>query len=305
MEIEGVVRVPVANLRKEPIDAPAGRFHDELQESQLLFNETLLVKDERNGWYYVDAKEQRKFTAEKGWHGYPGWVRTQQVRAAAGPLSFNGVVKRAFTFVRTRPAADGTPLVPLSLGVRLVVSDEASAFYRVCLDDRAEGWVAKGDVRLTTAAPTGGAPGHEAAAAARLFLGVPYLWGGRSMPLPVDSPVMGGVDCSGLINLAFRAAGVDIPRDAHDQWLAAADSEGCELEEGDLIFMPHDARSAPIGHVMLSLSGEEFIEASETGDVVRVSTFADRFGFKVADLRQKGFLIGEKRLFFRRIPDGS
>src|SRR5579862_7650776 len=48
----------------------------------------------------------------------------------------------------------------------------------------------------------------DLAAAASLYLGCPYLWGGRSLL---------GIDCSGLVQEAFRDLGTAVPRDTDMQ----------------------------------------------------------------------------------------
>jgi cell wall-associated NlpC family hydrolase len=65
----------------------------------------------------------------------------------------------------------------------------------------------------------------DALAAARGFLGTPYVWGGLGRD---------GIDCSGLVHLSFRAVGVRVPRDAADQ--AAAATPVDHPEPGDLYF---------------------------------------------------------------------
>jgi cell wall-associated NlpC family hydrolase len=64
-------------------------------------------------------------------------------------------------------------------------------------------------------------------AVARGFLGTPYVWGGLGRD---------GIDCSGLVHLAFRAVGARVPRDAADQAAAAQPVPPGEEQPGDLWF---------------------------------------------------------------------
>jgi cell wall-associated NlpC family hydrolase len=78
----------------------------------------------------------------------------------------------------------------------------------------------------------------DLAAAAALYLGCPYLWAGRSFL---------GIDCSGLVQEAFRDLGKSVPRDTDMQreevGAAVAIAGLGDFRRGDLIFIP--------GHVMI------------------------------------------------------
>ncbi|MEV4415622.1 NlpC/P60 family protein [Catellatospora sp. NPDC049609] len=76
-------------------------------------------------------------------------------------------------------------------------------------------------------APAGAVDGAAALAAARAWRGVTYVWGGLT-------PY--GIDCSGLVHLAFRQLGVTVPRDASDQRAAVPVVALGHERPGDLYF---------------------------------------------------------------------
>jgi cell wall-associated NlpC family hydrolase len=102
----------------------------------------------------------------------------------------------------------------------------------------------------------GGAAGALAAADSQL--GVPYQWGG-------ESPGR-GFDCSGLVQWAWRQAGVNLPRTAAAQYGAIAHIPLSDLQPGDLLFWGFGG----ISHVGMYVGGGEIINAPSTGDVVRI-----------------------------------
>jgi cell wall-associated NlpC family hydrolase len=96
-------------------------------------------------------------------------------------------------------------------------------------------------------------------------LGKPYLFGGTGPA---------AFDCSGLMLMAYRAAGVDIPRTSQDQWKNLPHVSAAQVLPGDLVFFAgSDGTPTAPGHVGLVIGKNTMIEAYASGTPVRVSTF--------------------------------
>jgi len=89
-------------------------------------------------------------------------------------------------------------------------------------------------------------------------LGCPYVYGGTG-------PCHMGFDCSGLVQAAWAAAGVQIPRDTYGQWAALPHVPLSSLEPGDLLIYNGE------GHVAIYVGGGYIIDAPQTGmDVEKI-----------------------------------
>ncbi len=313
-----MVTAAVANLRKEPILPSPGYTRDNLQETQLLCNEILLCNEERGDWYYVEAMEQKKATPEGDWRGYPGWVKKASVTFLDALPTFKGVVKKHQTAILAGPDHTTAWALLVPMGTRITIEDEGSDdYYKTIFSDGRGGWISKTDVNTTESTASIQQLRQDIVETAKSFLGMPYLWGGRSPYVPMDRgksfganqprtwnpepgtdlPVVTGVDCSGLTNLAYRVHNLDIPRDACDQWRASTHIDYGLLEPGDLIFISAEGAYDTMSHVMLYIGGEEFIEALETGSVVTVNSFEKRFGIGLYDIAAEGIIVDKKKIF--------
>lgn len=69
---------------------------------------------------------------------------------------------------------------------------------------------------------------QDPVAVADLFLGTPYLWGGSTRY---------GIDCSGLVQIAYRSCGMDCPRDSDMQENEMGELiDLADVQRGDLLF---------------------------------------------------------------------
>jgi cell wall-associated NlpC family hydrolase len=131
--------------------------------------------------------------------------------------------------------------------------------------------------------PTGSSAGVVAAEWAMQQIGTPYVWGGEAQGV--------GFDCSGLVQAAYRAAGVSLPRVAQDQYDATAKvPPGAPLELGDLVFFGGGPDS--IDHVGLYVGvqggSSVMVDAPFTGADVRVERFPTAVGSAFGDLLYVG-----------------
>jgi len=205
--------------------APSG---GEAFETEALFGERVTVFDEADGWAWVQLARDR----------YVGYVPRDA-------LSFEVVeathrVQALGTFVYPRPDIKAPPIVHLPLGAEITVKSADARFAElatggfVILRHICErSWFARDFVDV-----------------AERFIGVPYLWGGRTRM---------GLDCSGLVQIALEAAGVPCPRDSDMQEaelgsavLVPSDLEG--LARGDLVFWP--------GHVGMMVDSVMLLHAN-------------------------------------------
>jgi cell wall-associated NlpC family hydrolase len=103
-------------------------------------------------------------------------------------------------------------------------------------------------------------------------LGTAYQWGGSCTDAHGSDP-MGRCDCSSLMQMAYKAAGVSLPRTTYEQVKVGRPVSVDALEPGDLVFTRGTA-AAP-EHVGMYIGSGLIINAPHSGDVTRLAVFAE------------------------------
>ncbi len=198
------------------------------QDNQALFGDTLMVYDERDGWVWGQLERDR----------YVGWMQAEALSAVVHtPTHWMRALR---TIVFERPNLKTPPVLALSMTARLAIEDESGAWRKIA----GSGWVFASHI-----APIGQWESDFVAVAQR-FVGAPYLWGGREST---------GIDCSGLVQTALAATGVDALRDSDMQAATVGEAVAWDgaidrLVRGDLVFWR--------GHVGIVLEGGRLLHAN-------------------------------------------
>ena len=132
---------------------------------------------------------------------------------------------RQLTPLRAEPSEESEQVTQALAGEPLRVLERRGDWARVETEYAYPGWV-QGE-------HLGGEPGQwlrpvagNPVEHARTLLGTRYEWGGMSSS---------GIDCSGLVHMAFRACGRLVPRDANQQEEAGDQLAETQLRAGDLV----------------------------------------------------------------------
>ncbi|MCU0819801.1 MAG: C40 family peptidase [Beijerinckiaceae bacterium] len=214
------VRVASTPLRRAP-DVTLG------YDTELIAGEIFDVYDRADGFAWGQARRD----------GYVGYCPEEALGPLLPAATHRVADLRAFLYPSASMKA--TPVGFLPYGAEIAASDEQSGYLRTPL----------GHVYAKHLRPLAERPVDPVGEAER-FLGIPYLWGGKSSL---------GLDCSGLVQTVCSASGILAPRDSDMQ----------EQELGSPLAMPDDPATLPRGallfwpgHVALSQGGGRMIHAT-------------------------------------------
>lgn len=224
----GMCNLSVVPVRTEP-------SHKSEMVSQLLFGELFEITEKTDEWVKVRLI----------YDNYEGWVNGKQYM----PL-YNETFDKLHDFgctitldlVQVLINETKNYMIPVVLGSSLpfVVNN---SFY---IDNHKYSF--DGNVRPSNEPVTP----EKIVENAYMYLDAPYLWGGRS-PF--------GIDCSGLVQMAYKLSGIKLLRDAHQQATQGTSVNFLsEASQGDLAFF--DNEEGNIIHVGIILTNNQIIHSS-------------------------------------------
>lgn len=275
-----ICTAPVADVRREPIASQKVREKDLLQETQVLYGDTVEVLEERDTWAQVVIPDQPIFDVEKGgFTGYSGWVEKRFLTFQNEPYHFTSYVTQKSATITKE---DGTSF-RVSMGTKLYAQDE-----KIRLVDGLSATIEKDAlIKPSFSAQIELLSQH---------VGDPYYWGGLSSFNPHNGELLTGIDCSALVYLFFRLQGAIIPRNAKDQFRLCNIVDGKDLVPGDLIFLKSEL-SGTIGHVMIYYGDDCILESTLRSNSVRFISSTERMGAPISEL-SSGHIFEDHEFFF-------
>jgi len=194
------------------------------RDRQVLMGQAVTVFEDRDGWAFVQAERD----------GYVGYVESAALGERPAPTHWVAVPAG---HVYGAPDMKSPVLSELVFGDTMTCVAHMPRFHETARG----GFIAKPHLWPLEKRF------KDPVTVAQLHFGVPYLWGGNSVR---------GIDCSGLVQAAFQACGVDCPGDSDMQEaaLGTAFGDNVALQRGDLLFWK--------GHVGLMVDGETLIHAN-------------------------------------------
>ncbi|MDA5092602.1 NlpC/P60 family protein [Aliiroseovarius sp. KMU-50] len=193
------------------------------RDRQALYGEQVLMLEEHEGHAFVQAERD----------GYVGYMDIVCLGSAQGATHW---VSAAATHLYPEPDFKIREDLAISFGSRLTIVADHGRFCET------EDGLFVPSAHLTSR----GDFLRDPAQTAGLFLGTPYLWGGNSRA---------GIDCSGLVQAALLAAGIDCPADSDMQEkIGRPIPDIAPLARGDFLFWK--------GHVAMVFDHERLIHAN-------------------------------------------
>lgn len=319
-----LISVPVASLRtkpeafnpQKPDDRPfltsffgknaetalqqPPALRDPVLDTQMLYGERVKCLSAENGWLSVELLDQIDINTEGLKVPIKGYLQEHEAIPDTLNLPAQFVFKNLWVTVCSKPDV-ATACMRLPLGVALPGKRINDEWICVTLVTGQQGFVKTTDCYEYATNPTTNENilRKRILDIATLFKGMPYGWGCRC---PLDSTGthnQTSVDCSALINLAYRASGFDtLIRNSRSQFNVCKKLEsGADLKPGDCIFLARTSNPARVIHIMLYAGNNHTIDAFRPGTPVLNVDASQRFGCTLEKVKA-GEHVGEYVFYF-------
>jgi gamma-D-glutamyl-L-lysine dipeptidyl-peptidase len=162
------------------------------------------------------------------------------------PLPFDAACAVELEPLRAEPSDEAEQVTQARRGEPLRVEERRDGWARVRTAYDYPGWIREEALR------------GDPLAEARAFVGVPYEWGGLTER---------GIDCSGLVHVAFARAGKSVPRDSPEQEEAATEVAEDDLRPGDLVTY---TKGGQVDHIAFWTGDGRILHSTDRDDVKEV-----------------------------------
>lgn len=204
-----ITAVPVADVLEKPEEGVP-------RTTQLLMGWPAQVLGMEADWLHIQAAD-----------GSPGWAKMDHFSLPPWPEQVSQIkIRRATADLYLIPGVTAKKLCTLFLGSQLYLLEQREEYLKVVVPRGGTAFVHKEDVKILESNQLTKQK-EGVLAAAGLFIGSPYLWGGMTVQ---------GIDCSGLTYMAYFANGYQLPRNAEDQFKVGKPVDKADLQTGDLVF---------------------------------------------------------------------
>jgi hypothetical protein len=229
-----IIKTPFTNLHDD------ARFSSEIV-TQGVMGEIAEVLDRQGDWVKLRLPD-----------GYEGWAQnfsTVDLDKATEALFQqlpHVMIHTPFLSVYPGPDFRDPRMAVTAMGTTFPFLKHQDNDYEILLPDGRHGHIRQTMMSVTD-------PRDIILCAAGRLLGASYFWGGKTE---------NGIDCSGLVQMCFRIAGLPLPRDARQQIkvLKKHRVETGKAKPGDLAFFQNEKGN--ITHVAIMRKTPEYIHSS-------------------------------------------